>query len=192
MDKMLNVGADVPHAVGNAGELGIGAPGCLFVPCLFRGRGQPAHGVFRHHHLDLANVSVFHHHLRLLRRGALGVSVGGAEQQALFFSQLCQLFCLLHSEGEGFVTDHVDSLQQKGFGRRIVGVIGSTDDHIVNTVFSRRFLLRHFIVVAIQALPVQSELFTGEQSPLKTCGKTSSHQLGAAVKFRSLAMYMAD
>src|SRR5690606_19892584 len=87
---------------------------------------------------------------------------------------------------------YMDTAFEKGFGGRVVRVVGTADDHIVNAVLPGCFLLCHFVVIPVQALPIQAQPLAGLQRPLEIPGEAARHQPGLLIEGGSLAVHLAD
>ena len=112
VDVVFNVGADVAHAVGRAGDSGVRAPdGDVGLRVVAGGQfaQEPVLRVFGVDGDDLADLALGDHFLHHLGHHIARVSVGNAKEQALFAAERFKFFRLFHGKAERLFAHHVDA-----------------------------------------------------------------------------------
>ena len=191
----LDVGADVAHAVGNAGEFGVLPPdGQVLLGALLGLQlvDEPVLHILGVDGGDLADLAGGDHVLHNPAHGVAGIGIGHGKEQILLLGQGLQLLRLSHLEAQGLLTHHVDARQQELLGDLIVEEVGGADGDEVDAVLPGGLRLCHLLVVGIHPAGIDAVGLGSILVLRRDVGEAAAHQLRPGIKGDGLAMHLAD
>src|SRR5258708_36266300 len=152
----MGVRPQVTDYAGFPGNAGSSAPDGLLVSFRFQQGGSPAGGVFDLHQPDFAQLPTANHLAGLAYYRIAAIAVGHAENQAGLAYQAHQRKSLLYIDGQGLVADDINTLFQKGFGNRVMAIVGGHNADHLQAIFPPSLLLCHLLPGAVAAVPAKA------------------------------------
>ena len=191
LDDVLGVGADVGHASGDAGLLGIDAPGGLLAGV---GGGEPAQGVLHVDLPDLAQGAAGDQLSGLADHRVAGVVVEEAEHPAGLLHQRLQRERLGGVHGEGLLADDVEAGLQECLGDLVVAEVRRADGDEIDALVlrKRQLLLDHVLVVGVAASGSQVEPLGELRGLRRVPSEDTADQVDLAVHSGGDAVDFAD
>src|SRR5258708_30429822 len=183
----MGVRPQVTDYAGFPGNAGSSAPDGLLVSFRFQQGGSPAGGVFDLHQPDFAQLPTANHLAGLAYYRIAAIAVGHAENQAGLAYQAHQRKSLLYIDGQGLVADDINTLFQKGFGNRVMAIVGGHNADHLQAIFPPSLLLCHLLPGAVAAVPDNSPPGGKTPAPPRRPGRNAPGQRATGGKPGRLA-----
>src|SRR6266581_8684542 len=122
--QVMSMCSQITNHTGFPSNAGSGTPDSLLMSFGFQQGRSPTRGMLHLHEPDCAQFPVANHLASLAYHWIAAIAVGYTENQATLAYQAHQFKSLLYIDGQGFVTNDIHTLLQKGFGNSVVAVVG--------------------------------------------------------------------
>ncbi len=191
--ELLRVGAQVARAEGLSHRLRLEAPGQISLRFFVLSRfNDPVLRVLNTDMEDVADHALADHLPGLADHRIACVAVGHADQQIPVLRDPLQVQGLIQGQGERLVAHDVDPALHEIFCRLIVAGVGGHDRDKVDPVLSCGLRVRHFPVVVIDTVPVDSPGLRSLQTHVKMAGKASRAELCQVIYPGRMPVDVAD
>ena len=173
-------------------HLGVKTPGKLPGRFLRDRRDDPVLGVSYPDIDYFSDDTVFDHLPPLPDYRIRGVGIGHCKEEMSLFRDLFQIFGLGNGQGDRLVAQDVDIFFQKAFGNLIMAGIGRRNGDEIDAVIAGGFLVRHLLIICIDAVLRNLPGVRRLQVFVTMAGKTACAENSQIVHHGAVAVHIAD